>query len=158
MTHRLIKKLLSVEFKAKAERVMGNLGSADDAIQHLAEKLFLMPDDEKTEAYWLRAIKNAAIDEQRKEAVRDKYEAHAAYLANSQQASAEIHLGDVQDIEVIKKALNSLPVLTRQIFFIYIHKGLSQSVIASQIGISRSSVEKHIAKAREACFCALAKK
>ena len=53
------------------------------------------------------------------------------------------------------KALQDLPALTRRVFTLYRIHGVKQQAIADRLGVSISTVEKHVRKALSHCYTRL---
>ena len=69
----------------------------------------------------------------------------------------EAKLASQQQLALLNRSIDSLPLKTKQAFVLYKFKNLSQPQIAEQMGISVSMVEKHLATAMLACRNALQK-
>ena len=52
-----------------------------------------------------------------------------------------------QRLKEMKRALDSVSVRTREIFFLHRLQGFSHAEIAQKLGISKSAIEKHVASA-----------
>jgi RNA polymerase sigma factor (sigma-70 family) len=61
--------------------------------------------------------------------------------------SVEAKLGAEQEMRLVKHYLNALPDRTRTIFRLHKFDGLTQAEVAAKLGISKSSVEKHLHQA-----------
>lgn len=104
---------------------------------------------EQPEAYLLRAAGNVWRDFLRKKqthaaAVHDEYRDE---LQAPEDRSPEHVVQGQQAVEAVIDALNELPERTRQVFVLCRVEGMRQRNIAKRLGVSVSSVEKHMIKA-----------
>ena len=65
--------------------------------------------------------------------------------------SPEYQMEDKQTVERLIKVVSRLPPRCRQVFLLHKIENLSYGEVASTLGISVSSVEKHMMRALEAC-------
>ena len=101
------------------------------------------------EAYLLRAAGNVWRDFLRRKlthavAVHDEYRDELQVLED---CSPEHVIQGQQAVEAVIGALNELPERTRQVFVLCRVEGMRQRNIAKRLGVSVSSVEKHMIKA-----------
>ncbi len=61
--------------------------------------------------------------------------------------SAETVVGDRQQVALMQAAVKELPDKTQRIFRLHKFDGLNQAEVAAKIGMSKSSVEKHLSSA-----------
>lgn len=128
---------------------------AEDVVQELFIKLGDLPLEliADPRAYIYRIAHNLLLDRHRASTRRIQREvswtaAQAGQLSEqSREPSIEQVLIDREQLKVVTDALNELPVRTVEIFRRYRVDGQSQKVIASDIGISVSAVEKHLQRA-----------
>jgi RNA polymerase sigma factor (sigma-70 family) len=100
-------------------------------------------------AFLVRTARNLAIDEYRHEQI------FARYLTDSSPGAQDLDAAPLQDevfaararLERVKLGLAQLPSRTREIFLMYRLEDMKCREIAGRVGLSESSVEKHIAKA-----------
>lgn len=117
------------------------------------------PDNARAMAF--RIATNLAIDYQRKVMVRQRYGADedidslAESLAGGE-ASPERILIDRERIAALQSALNQLPEACRTVFILHGVDGLTYAQIAQRLGISKSQVNKLLAKAMLHCAGQLA--
>lgn len=145
--------LISYEKELKGY-LMRRLGCAllvDDLYQNLAEKTLRRSTKraENPRAYLFQSASNAVSDHYRAQACRDSYVRQAQWDADIHvdTKSPEQGLAATQTVEIIERALAELPLLTQKIFYLYRLDGLTHQTIAEQLGISRSTVERHLSKA-----------
>lgn len=100
-------------------------------------------------SYLYRTAHNLAIDHVRQKA-RQKTDASAhdemAAIADDKPTQEE-QTDARQKLELLQAAVVELPERTRQIFVLNRIEGLSYTETAERLGISESSVQKHLAKA-----------
>lgn len=104
---------------------------------------------ERPEVYLLRTAGNVWRDFLRKKkthlaGVHDEYRDDLYPLEDR---SPEHVVQGQQTVEAVISALNELPDRTRQVFVLCRVEGMRQQAVASRLGVSISSVEKHMIKA-----------
>jgi RNA polymerase sigma-70 factor (ECF subfamily) len=130
---------------------------AEDILQDLFVKLEGLKPGPIAEppAYLHRMAENLLYDRRRTAGWRTRREEAwmAAQLGGMREAdgqpSAERTLIAREELELVSAALAGLPEKSLRIFSLYRLDGLRQREIASQLGISVSSVEKHLRRAYE---------
>lgn len=128
---------------------------AEDILQDLFVKLEGLKPGPVAEprAYLYRMAENLLCDRRRTAGWRTSREEAwvASQLGVAREAdsrpSAERELIAREELRLISKALAALPDRTLQIFRLYRLDGLRQREIAAELGISVSSVEKHLRRA-----------
>ncbi|MEM9621016.1 MAG: RNA polymerase sigma factor [Pseudomonadota bacterium] len=135
-----------------AMRLLRNPADVDDVLQSVAERLLRKTVEiEQPENYLKRAVRNAAIDVQRARSRRDELEELSHFYAEPFAHAADTELAVTQ----LQRTIADLPVVTAEMFRLHYLDGLSQSDIASRLGVHLSSVEKHLAKAKNRCLEAM---
>jgi|GEM_PF-508855 len=132
--------------------------TAADLFQQMAEKLLRMKpgtDIDNARAYLYRSAQNEIISHYRGENTREQYETEYAETQSEAEANVEKTLIDRNKISLLNDRLQQLPELTQQVFWLYRIEHLRQKEIAEQLGVSLSSVEKHLASALKHCRNAL---
>ena len=99
--------------------------------------------------FLVRTARNIAIDEYRHEQISSR---HRSEMRHCQLEPEDVPLQDEvlaarARLERVKDGLAQLPPRTREIFLMYRLHDLKCREIAIKVGLSESSVEKHIAKA-----------
>ncbi|ANO50110.1 hypothetical protein BA177_01750 [Woeseia oceani] len=132
-------------------RRVDNRAEAEDLTQDVFKRLLTSDtsDVQSAEAYVFRVASNLLADRARRSKVRNEYlhnaatteERHVEWLDPSRIASNH------EAIDKLAASVSALPKRTRDIFVLYRFEGMSQDDIADSIGISRSAVKKHVAKA-----------
>jgi RNA polymerase sigma-70 factor (ECF subfamily) len=135
------------------EKRIGRQAEVDDLIQevflHLARsgRIESVP---QPEAYLFRTAANLLHDRQRRLAARSA-EVHEPYEevvhgSARETLTPERQLLGSQDLEQLVAALHELPVRSREIWALYHLEDLSQAEIALRLGVSLSTVEKHLGR------------
>ncbi|HEY5756910.1 MAG TPA: RNA polymerase sigma factor [Steroidobacter sp.] len=131
-------------------RKVGCAHTSADLFQRIALKLLRQkrrPATDNARAYLYRAANCEAVSYRRSEYRRSSYESECVYLQDEfDRHGADEPLAE-ETLRLIDEALRTLPPLTREIFLLCRVKGVKQSVVAAQLGLSLSSVEKRLAAA-----------
>ncbi|MEM1263209.1 MAG: RNA polymerase sigma factor [Pseudomonadota bacterium] len=137
----------------------GRVGCVDvaaDLYQSIVENLLRRdphPPIEDVRAFLFQAAKNAALNHQRAERAKAKFVVLVAPLLGDQTGRSPETIAEFEDdLARVNQALRGLPVLTRKIFTLYRLHGAKQRDIAKQLGVSVSTVEKHVRKALSDCY------
>ncbi len=103
--------------------------------------------------YIFRIAANLAIDHLRAQGRRSAViEPGADFLViEDSRSNAEHILLAKEELQIVVEALKDLSPLCQQIFVLNRLEGMKHSAIATQLGISRSTVEKNIARALNHC-------
>lgn len=140
----------------------GRVGCAEtaaDIFQSIAENLLRRNPDppiEDIRAFLFRAAKNAALNEQRAARRRGEIDTLVApFMYERDDRTPEAISASAQDLSEVNKVLQELPVMTRKIFTLYRLHGVKQRDIAERLGVSVSTVEKHVSKALSRCYACL---
>jgi RNA polymerase sigma-70 factor (ECF subfamily) len=101
------------------------------------------------ERYLFRTAANVLRDHSRRDAVRRSgvHEAFDEDLHGREEISPERVLEDRETVAALLDALEQLPERTRAVFVLHRFDGMRYGDIARQLGVSVSSVEKHMMKA-----------
>lgn len=119
-----------------------------ESFLRLAEQSREAPID-NVPGYLFRTASNLLIDHRRQQARRrtDNATHEVLALVEDEAPDAERQLDAHQRLLRIHQALAELPPRTRQIFTLNRLQGLSYAEVAKRLGISDSSVQKHLARA-----------
>jgi RNA polymerase sigma factor (sigma-70 family) len=104
-------------------------------------------------AYLYRMVRNVAVDHLR----REKRKSLSLDELPERTQLADAHPGPEattaarQELALLTAAVQELPAKCRAVFLLYRGEGRSMREIATQLGISEKTVEKHIAKAMLHC-------
>jgi len=104
-------------------------------------------------AYLFRVATNLAVDHLRSEKARARHistEPVPEDVSNGM-PSADTVIDYEQRLSILRKAVDELPPRCREVFMLHKFKGLSHMEIASQLGISRNMVEKHMIRGLAHC-------
>jgi RNA polymerase sigma factor (sigma-70 family) len=102
-------------------------------------------------AYLYRLAANLAIDHAKSESRRAAIHAQASLRFEAEEAQCgEAALLARDDLQRIAAVVGTLPERTRHVFVLNRIEGLSQREVATRLGISKPTVEKHLARAFEA--------
>jgi len=118
------------------------------------------PDNARALAF--RIAMNLAVDYQRKAMVRNKYSSDMAFdtaieISSNQATEPDKSLIAQQQMALMKKALDELPVNSRTAFYLHSVDGLKYAEIAERMGISKSMVNKLLSQAMTHCAVRLEK-
>ncbi|MEM9388235.1 MAG: RNA polymerase sigma factor [Pseudomonadota bacterium] len=138
---------------------VGCVDAAADLFQSIVENLLRRDPDppiEDVRAFLFQAAKNAALNHQRAERTRAKFVGQIAPLLGDRSDRSPEAIAEFEDeLARVNQALQRLPVLTRKIFALYRLHGARQQDIAAQLGVSVSTVEKHVRRALSDCYTCL---
>ncbi len=147
-----VEKLFSA-FQAPLERYfrkrVRKKEEVDDLIQEVFCRLVARTENtrmEKPEAYIFQIAANLLRDKARKE-ITQRVSTKQLFDQNEnnfEEISPERVLLGKQNLGALKNALNELPERTRVIILLHRYEELKYREIASRLGISMSSVEKHM--------------
>ena len=134
-----------------AARLAGNRAEADDIVQDAYTRLIALSDWQRLEnphAFAMRTIHNIAVERFRKaDVVRIRQAAHLDWLDPADDSpSPERALVARRELEQVAVALDDLPERCREVVKLRRIEGHSPGEIAEKLGISVSTVEKHLAK------------
>ncbi|MCH2205743.1 MAG: sigma-70 family RNA polymerase sigma factor [Lentisphaerales bacterium] len=104
-------------------------------------------------AFLYRVIGNLVIDQARKTKRRQSKEDAIKineYLTKEAQTPYQLSLGKERK-SILRNAIDELPLKCREVFTLQKISQLSQKEISQQLGISTSTIEKHIIKAMRHC-------
>lgn len=130
---------LMLKDEKEAEDVVGDL------FARLAEETITLP-SERPESYLLTAVRNNCLDRIRRLSLRERMERRLSLS----EPGASTENGDLQRLkEMIDYAEMTFPRQTWRVFQLRFDEGLYYREIAEKLGISETSVYKHLAKALE---------
>lgn len=122
---------------------------AQQAYQRLLERARL-DDIENLEAFLWRTARNLFFNEQRKQAVRSRYDYELEQFFFPTQGfdsdPERVHIAEEQ-ISLVRQALQAMPERRRRAFVLHRIDGLSIAATGRELKISATAAGKHIAKA-----------
>ncbi len=123
----------------------------DDLVQELFGRLW-SSDSNKTienpDGYIFQAANNLLKERYRKQGTRAAAMADLPFFHfDNEDITPERILQGREELRLLEQALNELPPRTRTVFLLHRFEGFKYREIAERIGVSVSSVEKHIAAA-----------
>lgn len=130
--------------------------TAADIIQDAFMKLASHQSDTEINnprAFLYRVVSNLSIDYHRsnnRQRMRQADESEAVMLPD-QAPGPEQQIYSQEQIELLKRAVAELPPRCRQVFIMHKFRNYPYSQIMAELGISESTVVKHIVKAMEHC-------
>lgn len=134
-----------------AYRRLKSVEVAQELVQDLFVSFYLKRNTlevkESLSAYLHTALKYKVLNQIRADIVRNKYHQHTL----SSPASVHADPSEIYQIRELQqqyeKAISELPEKCREVFLLSREENLSHQQIATQLGISVNTVEKHIGKA-----------
>ena len=140
----------------------GRVGCAEtaaDIFQSIAENLLRRNPDppiENVRAFLYQAARNAILNQQRTARSRAEFNTLVVPLMDEKDdRSPETIVESAVNLAKVNETLQGLPVMTRKIFSLYRFHGAKHKDIAEQLGVSVSTVEKHVKKALSQCYSCL---
>lgn len=141
--------------RTKLQRLLRSRGRSpddtDDLIQEAFLRLQLYCKDKpvkQSEAFLVRTALNLSVDERRR--ARNQVAMHTPVellpLIDTGPPLDEI-LAAQQRLQRVKKAIDAMSPRLREVFILHRAEGYNYEQIGQQLGISKSTVEKHMAKA-----------
>lgn len=132
-------------------RRVDNRAEAEDLTQDVFKRLLTSDASgvQSAEAYVFRVASNLLADRARRSKVRNDYLHTSAHTdeRNIEWIDPSRIASNHEAIDVLVASISALPKRTREIFVLYRFEGMSQDEIAESIGVSKSAVKKHVAKA-----------
>lgn len=103
-------------------------------------------------AYLTAIARNLLINQVRRRAIEQAYLEALAAMPEPVSPPPEVRLMALETLIEIDRRLGRLPALAKQAFLLAQLEGLSQGEIAAELGISVSTVKRHLARAAMRCF------
>jgi len=139
-----------------------SLPDVDDVIQETYLRLMRASATQSirsTRAFLFITARNLALDLLRRKRVA-RLDEGATFAAVSLIADERPHPSELacrgHELQLLREAIANLPPRCRQVLELYRFQGLSHREIAGQLGISRRTVEHHVARALRLCATYLA--
>jgi RNA polymerase sigma-70 factor (ECF subfamily) len=134
---------------------LGNAFDAADLAQDTFVRVLRAPGLDRVEeprAYLTTVARNLLINHVRRRAIERAYLDALALLPEPVAPSPEARLMVLETLVEIDRRLSGLPAQAKQAFLLAQLEGLGQAEIAAELGISVSTVKRHLAKAAMRCF------
>jgi len=159
---------LVAETRGGLSRYVARFCSSQDEVQDIVQEAYLQvycalrktgPDGHTPAALLYTTARNIAFSRHR----HRKVVAAAAPALSAgerlrrEQAGIEQQVSRDQQMQMLLRALNGLPPKCREVFVLRMIEGLSQREIGERLGISVSTVEKHLARGLQQCRAELAR-
>ena len=134
------------------------VGNAFDAAD-LAQSTFLkvlgakgLDQLQEPRAYLTTIARNLLINQVRRRAIEQAYLDALAAMPEPVAPPPEVRLMVLETLVEIDRRLDRLPALAKQALLLAQLEGLGHGEIAAELGISISTVKRHLAKAAMRCF------
>ncbi len=134
---------------------LGNAFDAADLAQDTFVRVLRAPGLDAVQeprAYLATIARNLLINHVRRRAIERAYLDALALLPEPVAPSPEARLIVLETLIEIDRRLSGLPAQAKQAFLLAQLEGLGQAEIAAELGISLSTVKRHLAKAATRCF------
>jgi len=134
---------------------LGNAFDAADLAQDTFVRVLRAPGLDRVEeprAYLTTVARNLLINHVRRRAIERAYLDALSLLPEPVAPSPEARLVVLETLVEIDRRLSGLPAQAKQAFLLAQLEGLGQAEIAAELGISVSTVKRHLAKAAMRCF------
>lgn len=138
-------------------RRVGPQEDVDDLVQEVFYRIFAQHRHEQLEnpdAYIFQVAANLIRDRARRAKTKDAFSRRLTIDSENrvEELSPERVLQGKQAVSVLRSALEELPPRTRAVFLLHRFEGFKYREIANRLGISTSSVEKHMMAAIKHVF------
>ena len=141
--------------QAWLRKKVGNAFDAADLAQSTFLKLLCSQGGEPLQeprAYLVTVARNLLLNQVRRRAIEQAYLDALSALPEPVAPPPEARLMVLETLVEIDRRLGRLPALAKQAFLLAQIEGLSHGEIAAELGISVSTVKRHLAKAALRCF------
>ncbi|ATA52488.1 putative RNA polymerase sigma factor FecI [compost metagenome] len=134
---------------------LGNTFDAADLAQNTFLRLLTAPGPERLHeprAYLTTIARHLLINHVRRRAIEKAYLDALAAMPEQVEPPPEVRLMLLETLVEIDRRLGTLPAQAKQAFLLAQLEGLGHAEIAAELGISVSTVKRHLAKAAMRCF------
>lgn len=138
----------------RAARKLGSHAAAADLVHDVFLRMWERPNTVEMQdtAYLRRSVNNAIVDHVRAERVRSAYVEGILPEQYAPPAATPLdHVEPRDQLRQLDREIRALPERSRHIFLLSKVHGCHYSEIAEALGITRSAVEKHMARAMLVC-------
>jgi len=137
---------------SSAAKHLQNWQKAEDMVQEILISLYnrrhTLEFSVSIRAYLSQALKFKIMNEFRSKSVRDTYQKTIHYTCAGSAQTNVYHVCESKELASnINRSIDSLPEKCREVFMLSRSEDLSYKDISGHLGISVSTVEKHISKA-----------
>jgi RNA polymerase sigma factor (sigma-70 family) len=146
------------QLRGYLRRFLKLASDVSDGVQETYARLLSLPDSELSEirfphAFLFAAARNVALEWTRRQRLIfcDLMAETSATSVLDERPSAYEQLSTHQELELLERAIDSLPARCREVLILRKLYGLSQKEIAARLGISENTVEKHAANGVRLC-------
>ncbi|MEN6618519.1 MAG: RNA polymerase sigma-70 factor [Rikenellaceae bacterium] len=135
-----------------AYKILKDSDLAKNAVQEVFLTVFEKKDklqiNISLQSYLVKAVYNRCLLDKRKKSIHQKHSDSINYeKLNDCVLNEEFDDEDLAKLELLDRAIKSLPEQCRKVFLLNKKEGLSYAKIAVQVGISVKTVDNHISKA-----------
>lgn len=137
------------------QRRIGNPFDAADLAQGTFLKVLTaqgFQEVQEPRAYLTTIARNLLVNHVRRQAIEQAYLDALALMPETVVPPPEVRLMFLETLVEVDRRLSSLPAQARQAFLMAQLEGCGQGEIAAALGISLSTVKRHLAKAALRCF------
>lgn len=141
--------------KAVVYRRLGCTETTADLVQDVFMRLLCkqsLPAMDEPRAYLARIAHGLMVDYRRRQALEQAWLERVAQLPEAEMPSPEEHVQIVEALARIDALLDGLNPRVRKVFLLSRLEGRSYPLIAEQLGVSLSTVEKAMAQALRHCY------
>lgn len=144
---------------ARLRRKLGCSWDAADLAQSTFVRVLAVKDqvlDEVIEprAYLTTIAQRLLANHLRRKQIENAYLEALACLPERVAPPPDVQLMVLETLIAIDRLLGGLPVVARKAFLLWRLEDMTQEEIAAQLGISRTSVRRHLANAAQRCYFA----
>ncbi len=147
-----------VQLRGYLRRFLKLASDVSDGVQETYARLLSLPDSVLGEirfphAFLFAAARNVALEWMRRQRVIfcDRMAETGVATVLDERPSAYEELRAREELELLARAIDSLPARCREVLILRKLYGLSQKEIATRLGISENTVEKHAANGVRLC-------
>lgn len=133
-------------------RILKNKSEAEDIVQEVFVKIWeareTLGDHKLLNSYIFTIAYNSSIDLIRKRINNDKYLEHLKNSSVTQFTPSSVSQVEYNELNRrVEQLIANLPERQKQVYLLHREQGLTYPEIAQKLGISKNTVENHMAKA-----------
>lgn len=130
---------------------LSDRNAVEDLVQDFFVTLWMQSYDRKIQvslkSYLFAGIRNRCLDFQKHQKVVRKHQSFVHFFENMEVSTADQFFAESELRQVVQNSMSKLPPRCHEIFGLSRFKGLSNQEIASQLGLSKRTVELQISNA-----------